>query len=110
MSRKFVSGEGFVAGGGESFEASFYCRNGGIGDHRGKGTGFISHHEIERRLIRDGMRAVIMSEFCVGDRFGPRCGIIAAEVAKVGFDFLVDSFSFAVRLGVISSGEGEVVM
>ena len=110
MSRKFMSGEGFIASGGESFEASFYCGNGCIGDHRGKGMGFISHHEIERGLIRDGVRAVIMSEFCVGDRFGPGCGIIAAEDTKVGFDFLVDLFSFAVRLGVISGGEGEVVM
>ena len=42
-----------------------------------------------------------MSKFSVGDRFGPRCGIIAAEDAKVGFDFLVDLFCFAVSLWVI---------
>ena len=53
---------------------------------------------------------MIMSEFCMGDRFGPRCGIIPAEDTKVRFDFLVDSFSFAIRLGVISGGKGEVVM
>ena len=29
--------------------------------------GFICHHEIEWRLIGDGMGAVIVSEFCVGD-------------------------------------------
>ena len=51
-----------------------------------------------------------MSKFCVGDRFRSRCGIIAAEDTKVGFDFLVDSFSFAIRLGVICGGEGKVVM
>ena len=67
LSCKFMSGEGFVAGGGEGFETGFYCGNGGIGDHRGKGMGFISHHEIERRLVSDGMRAVIVGEFCVGD-------------------------------------------
>ena len=33
--------------------------------------GFISHHEIEGGLISDGMRAVILREFGVGDRFGP---------------------------------------
>ena len=33
MSHKFMSSKGFVAGGGESFEASFYCGNRGIGDH-----------------------------------------------------------------------------
>ena len=51
-----------------------------------------------------------MSKFCVGDRFGPRCGIIAAEDMKVGLDFLVDSFHFAVGLRVIGGGEGEVVV
>ena len=29
--------------------------------------GFISHHEVERELIGDGVRAVIVGEFCVGD-------------------------------------------
>ena len=62
-----MSSEGFVTGGGEGFKMGFYCGNGGIRDHRGKGMGFISHHEIERRLVRDRMRAVIVSEFCVGD-------------------------------------------
>ena len=51
-----------------------------------------------------------MSEFCVGDQFGPRCGIVATEDTKVGFNFLVNSFGFAVRLGVVGSGEGKVIM
>ena len=72
--------------------------------------GFISHHEIEWRLVGDGMRAVVMSEFCVGDRFRPGCGIIAAEDMKVGLDFLVDSFRFAIGLRVIGGREGEVVV
>ena len=71
MSCKLMSSEGFIAGGGKGFEAGFYGGNRGVSDHRGKGTGFVSHHEIERGLICDGMRAVIVGEFCVGDRFGP---------------------------------------
>ena len=110
MSCKFMSSEGFVLGGREGFKAGFYCGNGGFGNNRGEGTGFISHHEIEWRLVGDGMGAVIVSEFCVGDRFGPRCGIIATEDTKIGLDFLVNSFSFAVRLGMIGGGEGEVVV
>ena len=51
-----------------------------------------------------------MGKFCVGNRFRPRCGIIAAEDTKVGLDFLVDSFSFAVGLWVIGSREGEVIV
>ena len=110
LSRKFMSGEGFVAGGGEGFKAGFHCGNGSIGDHRGKSTGFISHHEIERRLVGDRMGAVVVGEFSMGDRFGPRCGIIAAKDTKVGFDFLIDPFRFAVRLWVIGGGEREIVV
>ena len=66
-----MSGEGFIAGGGEGFQAGFYGGNRGVGDDRGEGTGFISHHEIERRLAGDRMGAVIVSEFCMGDRIGP---------------------------------------
>ena len=68
--------------------------------------GFISHHEIEQRLVGDGMGVVVMSEFCMGDRFGPRCGIIAAENTKIGLDFLIDLFRFSVRLRVIGGGKG----
>ena len=71
MSRKLMSSEGFIAGGGKGFEAGFYGGDRGVGDYRGKGTGFISHHEIEWGLTGDGVRAVIVGEFCVGNRFGP---------------------------------------
>ena len=105
-----MSGEGFIAGGGQGFEAGFYGGDRGVGNHRGKGTGFISHHEIERGLICDGVRAVVVGEFGVGDRFGPRCGVIAAEDTKVSLDFLIDSFSFAVGLRVIGSRKGEIIV
>ena len=67
--------------------------------------GFISHHEIERGLIGDGMRAMVVSEFCVGDRFGPRCGVVAAKDTKIGLDFLIDSFRLTVGLWVVGGGE-----
>ena len=56
-------------------------------------------------MICDGMGAVIVGEFCVGNRFGPRCRIIAAEDTKIGLDFLVDSFRLSVGLRVIGGGE-----
>ena len=105
MSCEFMSGEGFVACGREGFQSGFYCGNRSIGNDQGKGTGFISHHEIERRLICDGMGAVIVGEFCMGNQFRPRCGIIAAEDTKIGLDFLVDSFHLSVGLRVIGGGE-----
>ena len=62
-----MSSEGFVAGGGEGSETGFYGGDRGVGDHRRKGTGFVSHHEIERRLISDRVRAMVVGEFCMGD-------------------------------------------
>ena len=38
----------------------FYCRNGSVRDDQRKSTGFISHHEVKRRLVGDGMRLVII--------------------------------------------------
>ena len=81
-----MSREGFIAGCGKGFQAGFYYRDGDVGDvgdDRRKGMGFISHHEVEWRLVGDGMRSVIMCEFGVRNRFGPRCGIIATEDLKI---------------------------
>ena len=68
--------------------------------------GFISYYEIKQRLISDGMRVVIMPEFGMGNRFRPRCGIIAAENSEISFYFLIYSFSFSIRLWVVGSGKG----
>ena len=68
--------------------------------------GFISHHEVEWRLIGDGMGVVIVSEFGVGDVIGPGSRVVSTEDPKVCFDFLVYLFSFSVGLGMIGSGEG----
>ena len=62
-----MGGEGFVTSSREGLEAGFYGGDRGIGDYQGEGTGFISHHEIERGLTGDGVRAVIVGEFCMGD-------------------------------------------
>ena len=58
--------------------------------------GFISHHEIEQRLVGNRLRVVIVSKFCMGDVVSPRSGVIAAEDLEVCFDFLVYPFSFSV--------------
>ena len=54
--------------------------------------GFIAHHEVKRRLVGDGMRAVIVSEFSVGDVIGPGSGVVSTEDSEVRFDFLVYPF------------------
>ena len=45
--------------------------------------GFISHHEIERKLICYRVQAVIMCEFCVGNVISPRSGIVSAEDPEI---------------------------
>ena len=47
-------------------------------------------------MVGDGMRAVTMSEFGVGDIIGPGSGVISTEDSEVGFDFLVYSFSCSI--------------
>ena len=66
--------------------------------------GFISHHEVEWRLVGDRVRAVIVGEFGVGNVIGPRSGVVPTKDPKVRFYFLVYSFGFSVRLRVIGGG------
>ena len=51
-----------------------------------------------------------MRKFGVGDLFRPRGRVISAEDSEIGFDFLVHTFGFSIRLGVVGGGEGEVVV
>ena len=102
----FMSSESFIAGCGKGFQTGFYGREGGVGDDRRKGMGFIPHHEVEWRLVGDRIRAVIVCKFGMGDSFRPRCRIIAAEDLEIGFYLLVYSLSFAIGLRMIGSGKG----
>ena len=71
---------------------------------------FISHHEIEWRLVCDGVRAVIVGEFCMRDLVSPGTRVGSTEDLKVHVNLLVDTFSLAIRLGVIDSREGEIII
>ena len=51
-----------------------------------------------------------MHKFGMGDIFSPGSRVISTEDSKVGFDFLINSFCFAIGLRVIGGGEGEVVV
>ena len=68
--------------------------------------GFISHHEVKRGLVGDGVRAVIVGELSVGDVIGPRSGVVSTEDPKVSFDFLVYLFGFSIRLGMVGGRKG----
>ena len=71
---------------------------------------FISHHEIEQRLVRDGVRVVVVGELHMGDLISPGTRVGPVEDPKVRFNFLVDTFCFAIRLWVVGGGEREVVV
>ena len=51
-----------------------------------------------------------MDEFCMGDFVTPGTRVGPAEDLKVHFNLLVDTFCFAVRLGVVGSGKREVIV
>ena len=53
---------------------------------------------------------MIVGEFCVGDFVSPETGVGPIEDPKVCFDLLVYMFCFAIGLGVIGGGQGEVVI
>ena len=72
--------------------------------------GFISHHKIEWRLVGDRMGVMIVCEFCMENFVSPGGGVRFTEDSQIGFNFLVDSFSFSVRLKVIGSGEGKIIV
>ena len=44
---------------------------------------FISHHEIEWRLICDGEGAVIVDKFSMGDFIGPEARVASTEYPKI---------------------------
>ena len=62
---------------------------------------FISHHEIERRLVCDGVGVVVVHEFGMGDFIGPGTRVGATEDPKVCFNLLVDTFCLSIRLRVV---------
>ena len=71
--------------------------------------GFVTHHEVKQRLVGDQMRAMVVSEFSMGDVVSPRFRVVPTEDLEVRFDFLVYSFNFSIQLRVVGHGEGEVV-
>ena len=70
---------------------------------------FVTHHKVKQRLVGDGVRVVIVSELSMGDIIGPRSGVVPTEDPKVHLNFLIYPFGLPIRLGVVGSGEGEVV-
>ena len=53
---------------------------------------------------------MVVGKFGMRYRLCPQDGVISTEYLKVGFNFLVDSFHFSVRLGMIGSREVEVIV
>ena len=71
---------------------------------------FISYHEIEQGLVGDGVRVVVVGEFCMGNLISPGTRVEPTEDLKVYFNLLVNAFCLAMGLRVICSGEGEVIV
>ena len=76
---------------------------GGFDDAR-DGLRFVAKHEVERGFSGGGVRAVVVDELGHRDMVSPCFGVGTTEDAKVGFDFLVESFCFSVGLRVVCCG------
>ena len=53
---------------------------------------------------------MIVDEFRMGDFISPGTLVGSAADLKVRFNLLVDTFCFTIRLRVVGSGKGEVVI
>ena len=51
-----------------------------------------------------------MLEFCGGEEVKPAFGVIGAKDAKICFYFLVGAFCLSISLGVIGSGQFNVIL
>ena len=58
--------------------------------------GFISYHKIEWQLVGNGMGAVVVCEFCMGNFVNPGSRIRSTKDPQIGFNFLVDLFCFSI--------------
>ena len=53
---------------------------------------------------------MVVSELHMGDLIGPGTGVGPTEDLEVHFNFLIDMFHFSIKLEVIDSREGEVIV
>ena len=104
-----MGGDGFLPSFGEKGETFLQFGEEGLSDFW-IGTGFVAHHERKRGGISDGMGGGVVCKFRHGKKFGPFRRLIFGKDPKVCFKLLVDPFRFAISLGVISGGEGDVVI
>ena len=82
----------------------FQCRKvGGFNDTR-DGLWFIAEHEVKWGFAGGGVRVVVMDKLGHGDMVSPSFRVRTAEDAKVGLNFLVESFRFSISLRVVCSG------
>ena len=51
-----------------------------------------------------------MMKLSSGEEVRPFLGVIGTEYAKIGFYFLIGSFRLSVCLGVVCSGEFDIVL
>ena len=71
--------------------------------------GVISKDERERGDLCRAMGNRVVLEFGRGKELRPLVRIMGAEDTEISFDFLIGSFSLSVSLGMISSGEADIV-
>ena len=72
--------------------------------------GFISHYKVEWQLVGDRVGVVVVCEFCMGNFVSTGGKVRSTKDPQIGFYFLVDSSHFSIRLRMVGSGEGKIVV
>ena len=69
----------------------------------------ISEDERIRGDFCRAMRNRVVLELSRGKELRPLMRIIGTEDTEISFDFLIGSFSLSISLGVVGSGEADIV-
>ena len=68
---------------------------------------FVPHHEVEWRVLLDGVGSLVVGKFCGREKVFPVFGVVGAEDVEVNLYFLVYPFCFSIGLRVISGAHGQ---
>ena len=75
----------------------------------GVGARFIVIEEGKWRFLGRAMGGRIMVEFGSREELCPWCGVIGTKDTKISLKFLIGSFNLTISLGVIGSGQSNVI-
>ena len=103
-----MGGQGFLSGFIKDRKSSFKGWEEGL-PKRGVRVRFMAIEEGKWRFLGGAMGGGIVVEFGSREELCPRCRVIGTKDTKINLKFLIGSFSLSIDLGVIGSGQLNIV-